>query len=337
LYSDAEVCHIDMMDYVSKAFKKSIVDSYKLLIKTAPELWGFIYKQANKSKGMEGFSRLMKTINTINAKKFFDFVCEYEPDEIVCTHPLPASAITGVKKAEFVAIPVSMLITDYGFHSFWFLKGVKQYFVATEKMAWELKKRLPYEIPIHVTGIPVQPEFLVTQDKNKLRKDLNIPKNKKVILLMSGGQGLIKSDKIAEHLLGQTFDQPLHLIAIAGSNKRLFKKLEQLKKKKDFGKNSLEAVGWTDKIQKYMQVSEGIISKPGGLTTTECLAVGKPLIAIHPIPGQEEDNAEYVLEKGRGFIAHNLLDLEYYVGKCFEIGDFGVQEENPAEKIFKKL
>jgi processive 1,2-diacylglycerol beta-glucosyltransferase len=306
-----EIKHIDMMEYVSAPLRTSIVDTYKLLIKNAPDLWGFIYKKSDNIKKLGKLSSLINTINKINARKFYAFLEKYNPDHIICTHSFPAQTLRQAKNKSIANKPISLVVTDYGIHAYWLLKNIQYYFVATKKMKWEIEQAVAKTTDCHITGIPIDPVFFDIQKTNKYNK-------KHTILLMSGGQGMIQSDKISQYLLSQNFSQPIHIIAIAGKNKNLQEKLKDIQKKYTQTINSLETLGWTNKIHTYMNQADLIISKPGGITTSECIVLGKHMIAIDPIPGQEEHNAEYLLQTKQGHIAHSLLDLSYYIEESIQ-------------------
>ena len=144
----------------------------------------------------------------------------------------------------------------------------------------------------------------------ELRRKYNLLPEKFTLLILYGGKGFIDISNMIKILFD--YKKPLQIIAIAGKNKNLEEKLNHLSIPAHI---SLAVVGWTDKIDEYMRVADVIVSKPGGLTTTECLVLGKPLIAIFPIPGQEEYNARFILENNSGVVAQTTSDLIYYLDK----------------------
>ena len=180
IYPDHTVKHIDLMDYVTPALKSAIVDAYGFIVKNAPSLWQFIYKKTDNEKRLKHMDRLMKHVNQLNAKRLYMLLDEFSPDHVICTHSFPAQVIQQSKKKEHHNIPISLVVTDYGWHSYWVLKNITNYFVATEKMKWEMAYH-HVDTPVYVTGIPVRPVFLEEKNIESLKKKYNVSKDKKII------------------------------------------------------------------------------------------------------------------------------------------------------------
>lgn len=312
-FPDIEATHIDMMDYVSAPMRMAVTDSYDLIMKKAPELWQFLYDKTNTSKVSRTLSELTKFINQINAAKFYAYVAVHQPDAIICTNFLPASALMGAPKKYNIHAPLSIVMTDYDKHALLLTPGLQHYFVSTEKMKWKMMQNGIEEKRIVVSGIPVDPIFYEKKSVEALKKKYTIPPHKKIILVLSGGQGMTESDKIVKELFDSTKNAVI--IAIAGKNKKLEKALRKLTPPKEI---NLHIVGWTDAMDEYMRIADVIITKPGGMTTTECMALNKPIVAIEPIAGQEEANALYILENNLGRVALSGEDTGYYVETYIE-------------------
>ena len=306
-FPDLEIEHIDMMDYVSRPMKTAIVDSYQIMAKQLPELWRFVYKKTDRPRQSGYLRELTKVINRMNATRFYEYVEQTKPDQILATHFLPAHALLELPKKYKISAPISILMTDYDKHSLLITPGMKHYFVATDKMKWKMMHKNISEKQITLSGIPVDPIFQKIKSVTELKKKYKVNNGKKTILIMSGGQGMAKSDQIITTLC-QT-EKQVNLIAIAGSSTTLESKLEKIKTPSHI---KLHVVGWTNKIDEYMRIADVVVTKPGGLSVSECIALEKPIVAIHPIPGQEEHNAEYILKNGFGVIAHTPKDLLYY-------------------------
>ncbi|PIR43051.1 hypothetical protein COV24_04710 [candidate division WWE3 bacterium CG10_big_fil_rev_8_21_14_0_10_32_10] len=315
--------HIDMMDYVSKTMRKTIVESYNLMVKQLPELWSFFYKKTDGHKFSTHVRRLSKLFNRVNTGHFFEYIKNYKPDYIIVTHFLPIYAISQMKKKYGITVPISIVITDYHNHDLQIAPNISRYFVASKKMLQKLNLQGVPKKNIIVSGIPIDPVFYKPKSISRLKKIYNAPKNITNILVLSGGQGFADTNKIITTLFKSK--NKLNIIAIAGNNIKLQQQLQRLKPPK---KIDLKVIGWTDKIDDYMRISDIVITKPGGLTTTECIILKKPIIAISPIPGQEEYNAEYILENRLGVIARTPEDLLYYLYK-------GIPSQ--PNHIYKKL
>ncbi|MBU0597347.1 glycosyltransferase [Patescibacteria group bacterium] len=307
-FPSIEVKHIDMADYISLTMKKTVITSYAMMVKTVPELYGYLYNKANTNKSANRLNKLTKQLKRINSVRLYSFIDDYKPDIILCTHFLATDVILGASQKRKIDSPVNTLITDYDLHNLWVVPNTNHYFVATKKIEWKMMRQDVQKNKITISGIPIDPIFYKEKSIDKLREDYKIKPNKKVVLVMSGGQGMGKAGKIVKMLT--TSSQPLSIIAIAGKNKHLEKRLKKIKVPSHI---DLYSIGWTDKVDDYMRLADIIITKSGGVTTTECITLGKPMIIIDPIPGQEEQNADYILSNNLGFIARNTDDLLYYV------------------------
>ena len=327
-YPGLVAAHIDMLDYVNIAIKKTLVESYALMATQLPELWRFMYQKTNRPQTSWVVRRGSKLLNRGTAGRFLEYITAQQPDQILCTHFLPAHALLEAPAKYRLKIPVSILMTDYDKHDLLTTPGLQHYFVATEKMRYKMRRAGIPSARITVSGIPVDPVFYETKDLAALRSQYQIPKNKTVILILSGGQGLAKLDAIVTTLFGSA--KPIHLIAIAGSNQKLRDKLVALRPPAHI---TFTPVGWTDQIDEYLRLADVIITKPGGLSATECIVLGKPMILISPIPGQEEHNAEYILEHGFGVIARAPDDLLYYVEKELDALAVRVKEKQNKQPI----
>jgi processive 1,2-diacylglycerol beta-glucosyltransferase len=150
------------------------------------------------------------------------------------------------------------------------------------------------------------PAFSETKSVPELRQKYDIAPDAFTVLLLSGGHGLVKIDHILEAVADS--DIPMTIVSIAGNNERLRKKLAKISLPPHI---TSRVVGWTDAIDEYMRLSDVVITKPGGVTTSECIALQKPMIIIRPIPGQEECNSDYILESGYGVLARTIADIHY--------------------------
>jgi len=303
-YPDLEVSHIDVLDYVSSPVKHAIFHSYDIMIKQVPELWSFLYKRSDNPRLMRKLRSLTKRLNSFNASKLYDFIEQEKPDYILATHFYGAQLVFAAPKKRHKP-PVGIVMTDYEKHAFLHMPGLDHYFVSTPRMAWKFHALGVPKKDITISGIPVLPVFTKASTDTKVK--LGLP-NKKTILLLSGGQGMANITELCNSIIDSGKD--LSLVAIAGKSKRLERSLKELKPTKN---TNLTVLGWTDKMPAYIAAADIVVTKPGGLTTSECIAMKKPILATSPIPGQEEHNAEYILENQYGNILHSMEDLLYFI------------------------
>ena len=299
--------HLDVMDFVPPLFRKIYADSYIKVVERSPALWGFLYTQTDKEEKEDSLIRKIRyAVQKLNTKKLFDKIAELKPDAVICTHFLPAELLSRMIGQKIFHTPVWVAVTDFDIHGLWIQPHMSGYFAASPEVAWRMKDKGINPERIHVTGIPIMPAFGRIYSRAECAKRLGINPDRKTILLMSGGLGVGGIHLAAERLLNINSD--FQIIALAGKNKEL---LEELKKLEKLFPGKLKPTGFTSTIEINMAASDLAISKPGGLTTAECLAMGLPMIVISPIPGQEERNADYLLENGIALKAHNAAVLEF--------------------------
>lgn len=300
--------HIDILAFVTPVLRTVYTDLYMWLIKRAPSLWSHVYRTTHRARTDGAGHGLRRWAERRNSARFRREVAQAAPDLIVCTHFLPADLLSQLINLGDLRCPVWVQVTDFDLHRMWVHPHMAGYFVPNEEVAFRLREHgIPAE-RIHITGIPIMPAFSAPIDKACCAFELGLSPNKKTILLMGGGAGFGSVADIAEQLLRGPGD--FQIIAMAGTDEAMFTRLSELSARHP-GRLSPQA--YTDKIERLMACSDLVVSKPGGLTTSESLAVGLPMVVIAPIPGQEEQNANFLLERGAALKAFDLMTLEYRI------------------------
>jgi processive 1,2-diacylglycerol beta-glucosyltransferase len=161
---------------------------------------------------------------------------------------------------------------------------------------------------IEVTGIPIMPVFAEQRSREVCAKEAGIDPKRTTLLVMSGGLGVGAIDQLCERILAIPGDH--QVLALAGKNAALLDKLKAIAAKHP---GRFFPQGFTRTIERLMTCADLAVTKPGGLTTSECLAVGLPMLVVSPIPGQEERNTDYLLEAGAALKAHDLAGVDFRV------------------------
>jgi UDP-N-acetylglucosamine:LPS N-acetylglucosamine transferase len=158
---------------------------------------------------------------------------------------------------------------------------------------------------IEVTGIPVHPDFWTSFDKDEIREQFNL-NDMPTVLIMGGGWGLLNDENGLFEYMAEYRDS-VQLIFCTGNND---KAKERLENNPLFRHPNIKILGFTREINKLMDVSDLLITKPGGMTCTEGLSKGIPMLFYEPIPGQEEENCEYFVRNGFGELmtGHKTID-----------------------------
>jgi len=305
--------HLDVMDYVSKSFRKLYTDFYITLVNKAPTLWGYLYQITNAAQPDSSLQKLRRGVERLNTQALLKEIAAFKPDAIICTHFLPAEILAGMIRAARLACPVWVQVTDFDLHRMWVHDDMAGYFAANDEVAFRMRAQGIPPQTIHVTGIPIMPAFAQALDRSACASAFGLDPQGTTFLLMGGGAGLGSLDSIAERLLA--LEGNFQLIVLAGKNAHALAALQALAARNP---GRLLAQGFTDQVERLMACADLVITKPGGLTTSECLAMGLPMIVNAPIPGQEERNADFLLEQGVALKAFDGVTLEYRVRYLLE-------------------
>ena len=300
--------HLDVMNFVSSTFRALYTDFYLKLVEHHPSVWAMLYRIMDKTPPGAPFARVRRAIERLNTLKLRKAIAAFAPDAIVCTHFLPAELLMRERARGRVTCPVYVQITDFDLHGMWIVPDMAGYFAASDEVAFRAHARGIPRDRTHVTGIPIMPAFASAPSRDACAAELGIDSERTTILLMGGGAGLGGLDDVAARLIALEHD--FQLIALAGRNAEMLKRLQALAKRHP---GRLVAQGFTNRVERLMAASDLVITKPGGLTTSECLAMGLPMIVHAPIPGQEERNCDFLLEQGAALKAIDASALEWRV------------------------
>ena len=297
-YKQYDIEMIDCMKYVNKTIEKITTAAYREAAKKMPWVWGRIYNDSQKGP----LAHLSSRSNKIMAIKLLKLLREKQPDLIISTHPFGSQMCSYLKRKGKIHAKIATVMTDFAPHDQWLIGSdfTDYYFVAHDKMKqYLINKNIP-EQHIFATGIPLSKRFLEKHDKNKILKEFSLTKNRKIILFFGGGEfGLGKNKTVEIFESFVSFNHDLQIIGISGKNEKMKLAFENIVDKYN-AKDRVRVLPFTDKVPEFMSVSTLVVTKPGGMTTTESLASHLPMIIINPIPGQEEENAEFLESKGIG-------------------------------------
>lgn len=306
--TSVETVHLDVMDYVPAGFRALYTDFYIALVTRYPVLWGQLYHITDKARPDSPVQKLRRGIERLNTRGLLKAIAAFEPDAIICTHFLPAEILSHTKRTSQFSCPVWVQVTDFDLHRMWVHDNIAGYFAANEEVGFRMRASGIAPHTVEVTGIPIMPAFTNPPDREECARELGIDPHRTTVLLMGGGAGLGSLDEVSGRLLA--FDTGFQLIALAGRNLQALAALQRLAAEHPA---RLVPHGFTDRIERLMACADFVVTKPGGLTTSECLAMGLPMIVNSPIPGQEERNADFLLEQGAALKANDPATLEYRV------------------------
>jgi processive 1,2-diacylglycerol beta-glucosyltransferase len=305
---DVQALHLDVMDYASATFRRLYTDAYIKLVNKHPALWGMLYQITSDAKSDATMNKVRRSIERMNTRALRKAITEFAPDAIICTHFLPAEILMHEIRRDRLDVPVWLQVTDFDLHRMWVIPHMSGYFAANDEIGFRMRAVGLASALVHVVGIPIMPVFSQPLDRGECARELGLDPQRRTLLLMGGGAGVGNLEQVATHLL--ELDADFQLIVLAGKNAAALADLQTLANRHP---SRLFPQGFTNRIERLMVCADLVITKPGGLTSSECLAMGVPMIVHSPIPGQEERNADYLLEQGAAWKAVDTVGLEYRV------------------------
>lgn len=295
--TESEILIVDTFQYINPILNKVVVGSYMETLRFTPKVWGYLYTQAEET---EKFVDLGQIFSNLLSPKMEKLLQNFNPDVLVCSHAFPAGILSALKKKRKLNIPLVACITDFTVHSFWMQPYVDQYIIPHEDLIYPfLKEKIPLS-KLKSLGIPIRKQFLNPPAKKDIRDKLGL-QDQTTILVMGGGLGLGNIKEITIKLLK---DSNLQILVVAGKNEKLHKELKELR-----GGERLHVYGFVEDVSNLMAAADLLISKPGGVTTAEALAMELPMIIYSPLPGQEDRNTHYLLNRGIAIQVRKIENL----------------------------
>ena len=293
---EIDVVMVDCIEYVNKYVNKVSTEAYKELAKKAPWMWKHVYKSARNGP----ISHISTTTNRLMSYKLNLLIKEEKPDLIISTHPFATQMCAMLKEKEKIDCKLATILTDYHIHDQWLVlyRYTDYFFVANQQMKRDMIAEGIHDQKIFVTGIPVSEKFLGSFNDEETYKEFGLSPEKETILFFAGGEfGLGRNTTIMVLKVLIRLFKDLQVVAISGKNKKMNKKFQELIELTN-SESRVKLLEYTNKVPELMHISNAVITKAGGLTITECLVSNLPIIIINPIPGQEEENAEFLEKNG---------------------------------------
>jgi processive 1,2-diacylglycerol beta-glucosyltransferase len=304
-----------------------IFNAYRKTITSKPKLYGMVYRSHYKRK-LGRLSQL--ALHRIFYAQTSDVIRTLKPNAIVCTHPFPNAVVSRLKRSSGLNVPLCTVITDYDAHGTWVSSETNRYFVSTEEVKDKLVARGVPEQIIQVTGIPVHPNFWKPQDKAQVRKEFGL-KEMPTVLVMGGGWGIVRREDQLRNMV--RWKDKIQFIFVTGNNQ---KALEEMKEDPAFQHEHVKLIGFTREIDKLMEVSDLLITKPGGLTCTEALIKGLPMLFYEAIPGQEEENAQYFISNGLGETIQSFETIETWFNRLIHQYDEVLEKRQLLSRALRR-
>jgi len=320
-HPDVEAEHVDVMTLVPPAFKKAYADSYLKVVNSLPSVWGWLYAKTDRMPPQSALASVRKFVQRLNTKDIIAHAVKRRPDVILTTHFLPEEVFSDLAKrgaGKGVAAPkLAVVITDHDVHQLWVHPNVDRYYTASEEIAYLLAERAVDARLIKATGIPCDPVFgeLIDEPaRQRLRKLLGLAGAPAPTLLLNahgcGVTGAAAATCVAgviNHVLAKA--PRMTMLVVCGRNEKIRETLAGAIKVP--AGSLVQIYGFVTNMHELLGIADLTVTKPGGLSTSECLARCVPMVLVSPIPGQEERNAEMLLEHGCAVLARTPVALCY--------------------------
>ncbi len=382
----SDVLVLDTIEYINPILNRTITEGYEYLAKKRPNIYKVMYETTNKKK----ITRAITKINSLISKKLIPLINDYKPDIVITTHPFSTEMVSKLKSEKLVNIPIICIMTDYAPHRTWINDDVDAYVVANEEMIEGMYDMGVPHFKIYPYGIPIDGGFYAKKDKAIVLRQMGLDPSILTILIMAGSFGVKNILEIYKEILDisinfqiivitgrneelyDSIEQIVHGTKVKGTflesvknlvfslKENIFKRKENKKSDKssskknkfrDIHRANTRIIYFTSEVDKYMKTADLIITKPGGLTITEALACNIPMAIFDAIPGQEDENADFLvsknmairLEKGEKG-AKSIKDLLECSGKLesmksscktFDKSDSLKKIKNLIERIYK--
>ncbi|MBW5447165.1 glycosyltransferase [Cohnella sp. CFH 77786] len=297
-----EVEEVDYMEWTHPRLHVAGKFFYEQWMKKLPSLYGYLFQ---RTRGDNLFSSLVKRAKTYSLERMQQLLMEKQPSVVVSTFPLAAAAMSAFKAQGLTGLPAVTVITDHTDHSFWIHPHTDRYIVGSDPVRKALlRKGVPAD-RISATGIPVRLPYHRSYDRVQLRRRHGFDRTRPTVLVMGGGLGMIDKDFVGLLKSGQ-FAGDAQFIVVCGRNVKL---REQLEEKLTHAAGRVHVLGYVEHVHELMALSDLIVTKPGGLTTSEALSLELPMLLFKPLPGQEKDNAAYLAGIGAAVEAGSAAEL----------------------------
>lgn len=284
----AAVADHDAFQYVNRFVRWTVTRTYSSLIRHQPDIWEYVYDNPSIHRRIQHFRTLLHRYHASKLQRVLETL---RPDAIACTQAYPCGMVADFKKHHGVDTPLIGVLTDYAPHLYWFHDTVDAYVVPSEQVRQRFLTHGIDASRVRVLGIPIDLQFTEPVDREATARRFGLDLKRPLLLLMGGGGGF---GQLRDLVLSLDFlPHACQLVVITGTNRSLLVWLRGQR-----FRHAVVGLGYTDEIPALMRMATLLISKPGGLTTSEALASQLPIVIVNPIPGQEAYNARFLLSQG---------------------------------------
>ena len=270
IYTNYNVEMVDCIEYINKHLNKLTTHAYSEMAKKAPWAWKKVYYSSQKGL----LSKVSNASNKLMAHKLGKLIKQVNPKLVISTHPFSSQMCSILKKKQQIDCKIATVMTDFHIHNQWLINSeyIDYYFVANPQMKNDMLNLGIDDYKIFVTGIPISERFSQKYSRSEILKEFNLEENKKTILFFAGGEFGLGKNRTLDifKTLVENFAN-YQIIAIAGRNEKMKASFLEFINESN-SKTKVAVLEYTTKVPELMSISDIVITKPGGLTSTESLA-----------------------------------------------------------------
>lgn len=280
--SDIEDC----LRFISEKTSDFISWGHSYLYKHLPRVFGHAYRLEEQRS-----SQFIYDSIALGAAKYHAFISERDYQAVLCVHAFSSTLVTEEQRRFGKSLPHFFIATDYTCSPGVGDAEADAWLIADERLTEEFVQcGVPCE-RVYASGIPIRRVFTQEHDRSRARKNLSLPTDGRIVLMCCGSIGCGKMNRIVpEFAAALPIDTTL--VVLCGNNEKLYEQLIA------DATPRVVPVGFTDDMAQYMAAADVCLSKPGGLSTTELLAIGVPSVLVLVVPGCESRNMAFVTSMG---------------------------------------
>ncbi len=301
---------LDTINYVSPVIATFIAEGYLLITEKAKNAYKLGYELAEKRKNILKDYSPMELLNMIFTDELRAVFQGDTFDAVVFTHPFAGMVLSLMKKKYSLSLYTVGILTDFTFHPYWENCTRNDFVVIPDRLLkFQGLRKGFHERQLLPLGIPINPKFSVKLSKAEARRELGLDfgEEKKLILVMGGSMGYGNIAETVKRIDTLEMEQDFHMYVVCGNNEEAKKEVSSL-----VGtlRHDITVAGFVNYVSILMDAADCIVTKPGGLTTSESMAKGLPMVIVNPIPGQEQRNTDFLVNNGAAVSASKACPIE---------------------------
>jgi processive 1,2-diacylglycerol beta-glucosyltransferase len=319
------VQRLDILESTNEVYRTLYDDGYFALVEAAPWLVGWGYDANDPPFKLAHWTSLWDRINTTATSKA---IRAFRPDIVVCTHFLPTRLVSLMLTRGVLEATLAVVTTDYDFQGLWLSSAFNHFFVARDETKAHMAAIGVPSDRITVSGIPVRPGLGDSVNREAILQRYDLRPDRPILLISAGAAG----GEYTQTIVQQTFrmHNDFQAVVVCGRNAQLKTQIEGLVAMR---RNQYRVLGYTNDMPDLIRAATLFVGKPGGLSSSECMAAGLPMVLIHPIPGQEVRNSDFLLEEGAAVRCNYETTVGYKIDQLLAEPDRITRMAESARRI----